>query len=520
MLKRTYPLIEELCVYLSDSRFIADNSEDGRCLCKPVSMLGPDGRAMPLPDDDDVSESGSSDSNTVIPSGTIASARTSGIQEGPNKARHRVQKNKKCSGSMVDPRAVARAVDSGLLPVMGLQSQEAVGNHVNSFANGAMEAAQPGFVSHSPYFAQPSFPMPTFPPPPRPGPRPEYGPVHQSEMRFGGEHNSQVSAYPDINHQKGSNAYPQAGPLLSSHTPLPNSNGYLDHGWVSQAQGFANLYPGESRNGHMVESNAMIAQCNHHTSPESGPTSSQLVQGIIADHIPNHFRFHNSSIDTGHSYMRPASYPATAHPMATRETKGLVGLSEGFMERFPASSSEETTYSNTVPGTQSNFPRQSHNCECGKDCRCFACPEHPDNATTRARTAALSRIMVADGLLDPVDLQDMSFDGHNINPDGPRTNGGTSSPTSTSGPEMMNPQNEENTHQTLSPWHEQGQPLDVDLSSDYWTYEIPVEPSGCTCGENCTCTNCLIHGDRVSAQPPSGSQNSASQHSNITNRHG
>jgi len=492
-------------------------------------MLGPDGRAMPLPDDDD---SGSCSSefdtvvpSTVIPSGTTAGARASGIQEAPNKARHRVQKSKKRSGSVVDPRAVARAFDSSLSPAMGLQSREPVENNVNRYANGSIEAAKPGFISHSPNFAQPPMPslrLPTAPLPPRPGYRPEYDPVHQSTAGFGDKHNGQVSAYLYFNHQAGSSAYPEVAPLLSSHATLPNSNRYLDHGWVSQAQGLTNVFPGEPRNSQMVESNAMKAQCNHHNPKGADhmcPAPSQHGHGIIPDHVPDHFQFQNSSTDTSHSYICPTPYPATTHSMVRRDSTGLVGLSEGFMERFPASSQEETTYTNIGPGAQSHIPGLSHNCDCGKGCRCFACPEHPDNATTRARTAALSQIMVADGLLDPVNFQDISFDTHNSDPNGPLTNGGIPSPRSTLRPDMMSSQSEKDTHQTLSPWHEQSQPLDVDLSSDYWTYEIPVEPSGCTCGDNCSCPNCLIHGDQLNGQPPSESQNLASQHGDLSNGH-
>ena len=480
-------------------------------------MLGPDGRAMPLPKDDDESSSCSSKSDTLVPSGTAAGARAFEIQEAPHKARHRVQKGKKRSGSVIDPRAVARAFESGLVPGIGLQSRESVGNHIDSFANGTMEAAQPDFVTYGPNLAQPSmpsFPLPTF----RHPPQPDYGPVYQSMMGFGREQNGQVSAYPYLDHQTGSSTYPQVGALLSSHASLPNSNGYLDHRWMSQVDEFANLYPGELRNGQMVDSNAMKPQCDHHVSPESGhvcPTPLQHSHQINADHAPNDFQFRKHGLDAGHSYIRPASYPE--HSMVPREPPGLVGPPGGFMERFPPSSPQETTYSDTAPETHSNIHGSSRNCDCGKDCRCFACPEHPDNATTRARTTALSRIMVADGLLDPVNIEEVSY---NMGPNGPRTNGSIASTTSTLRPEMMGSPSEEDTPQTVSRWHEQTQALDADLSSDYWTYEIPVEPSGCTCGENCTCLNCLTHGDRVSGEASSESGNLASQHSDLSNGHG
>jgi hypothetical protein len=445
---------------------------------------------VPIPLNDDDSDSGSS--HSVGSSHTGTDARATGINRQLKQRQHRVTKSQNRSGSIVDPRAVARAFDSGALSASGFCCLQPVGNVINSFADGTIEAAQPGFNAQNTNFVHPAMPSFPLPSPPR------YDSVHPPTVGFAGEHGGEVSGYPYADCQAGSTSSHQFGPLHSSPAPLPSFDGYVDQFMHLQAHGDAPHHLGEPGKGQMIGKNGMMVQYHQYSGSDTGllsPSPSQHEKGKCV------FVLQNPGISNGVSSLCSDLFAAPSHAIVDRQSAGRVELSEGFTERFPPSPREERTSSDFVPGTHGRMASLSLNCNCGKDCDCLACPEHPDNVTTRDTTAALGRIMDADGLQDRENLQGMLNNNSYGTLGYSHSSGGSPFPTTNMMAESAGRQ--DNAGQTFSPWLEQGQHMGMDVLNEYFTYEIPVAASDCTCGDGCLCSNCPIHTGHASGSSSS-----------------
>lgn len=416
-------------------------------------------------------------------------ARATGINQQPKNRQYRVTKSNSRSASVVDPRAVVRAFDSGALSATGFQNPRAVGNAINSFASGTVEAAQPGFNAQNTQLAQPV--MPSFP---LSFPR-GHDPVHPPTVGLGGDHSDEVSGSPCTDCYAGSTSFHQVDHLLSSQAPLPSFDEYMDQSMHLQAQRRADHHLGGLSTGRMMGENGMMLryrQCTDQGTCLMRSTPSQHDKGKRV------FVLQNPGINTGLSSLCPDVFTAPAHAMADRQSAGCVELSEGFTERFSPSSLEENTSSRFLPGTHDLMASLSFDCDCGKDCECLACPEHPDNVTTRDTTAALGRIMDADGQQDPENFQGMLNNNSYDTLCYSRPSGGLPFPTSNTMADNTSPGIRDNTLQTFPPWLEQTQPVGMDMLNEYFTYEIPVAASDCTCGDGCLCPNCPIHSGHAS----------------------
>ena len=447
---------------------------------------------MPIPLNDDDSDSGSS--HSVGSSHTGTDARAAGINQQLKHRQHRVTKSQSRSGSIVDPRAVARAFDSGALSATGLCCLQPVGNVINSFADGTIEAAQPGFNAQNTNFVHPAMPSFPLPSPPR------YDLVHPPTVGFAGEHGGEVSGYPYADCQAGSTSSHQFGPLHSSPAPLPSFDGYVDQFMHLQAHGDAPHHLGEPGKGQMIGKNGMMVQYHQYSGSDTGLLSSSPSQHEKGKCV---FVLQNPGISTGVSSLCLDLFAAPNHAIVDRQSAGRVELSEGFTEKFPPSPREERTSSDFVPGTHGRMASLSLNCNCGKDCNCLACPEHPDNVTTRDTTAALGRIMDADGLQDRENLQGMLNNNSYGTLGYSHSSGGSPFPTTNMMAENASPGRQDNAGQTFSPWLEQSQHMGMDVLNEYFTYEIPVAASDCTCGDGCLCSNCPIHTGHASGSSSS-----------------
>ncbi|KAL4900940.1 hypothetical protein BDW74DRAFT_88976 [Aspergillus multicolor] len=163
------------------------------------------------------------------------------------------------------------------------------------------------------------------------------------------------------------------------------------------------------------------------------------------------------------------------------------------------------------PGLTNHTSGVPHSCNCGPDCNCFACPDHPYNDVTVQHVQEMGRIIAQDSQASRNGSQQ-----ENTQANGLGSNDSQMSQT------LAEPEND--LQNNLDPMpagsccSTDNGPLDGDphtqalesfttdhlmVPDAYYTYEYQVglpgacagEAGNCQCGPSCSCLGCLTHGN-------------------------
>ncbi|KAI9367810.1 hypothetical protein BJX61DRAFT_268091 [Aspergillus egyptiacus] len=260
----------------------------------------------------------------------------------------------------------------------------------------------------------------------------------------------------------------------------------------------------ESSSDIKVEPNA-VAQNAFNTLPMAAPhmseASSSTWQGYTG--VDGHF----SPVHGTSNGFQPTASGFEQH-VSPKVYTGTAGL--GY-DQFPVSQAVPVG-THDFSGALNEIP--THNCNCGPDCNCLACPDHPYNDATTKHIQEVGRIIAQDTqTLDEDHNRKVSLGNGNY-PNGPpldepfvdtghHVNDGLGAiPAGQccgNDAEGLDDDHDDYDDQTFDSF-------DADhlmVPDAYYTYEYQVglpgacagEVGNCQCGPSCSCLGCLTHGN-------------------------
>lgn len=188
-------------------------------------------------------------------------------------------------------------------------------------------------------------------------------------------------------------------------------------------------------------------------------------------------------------YSIPADYATAENPMTLQGLEQLQQSAQLYSHQVPHYAPGGIIGSAAPPAEPTNPPKNIHECACGPNCQCMACPVHPYNRAMMERMARLSTLMASS---------------HLDNGAGSRPHqswSGVPSPNTAIGSEGDSGNWDDTTRATegIDP----RQVMMKGSSNNYFTVKYTFPGSGantcsygngaCRCADNCNCVGCRAH---------------------------